>query len=314
MENCSNGSSNCSEQREVQALGFGVSCVLLTVLMVAVCALMILTIASLCKMHSMAKVLRIHLINILVAGLLMGGTFILATLSSATLAFTNAETPPLLFCRFVVLTFSVGSIVRPLNVASFSIVVLLIVRFGKKDWKALYSGVSVAALWIAALVVNVFVLVPPVFHAQYIQGLACFPDASRGVREVQLVYSCVSIGLGTVAPLVVCVVIPAYVLYYIKGHTVTGDSDYDKGIVRLALFLVTGNLIHLAGGLLTVTGAYFSTFVSVYFLYIFSLLSLVPIPILIIIFLKSVRDEMKAIVTCKCRPSSSKVHPIVQNK
>ena len=306
MENCSNGTSNCSHVGEGQGLdgpGFGVFGLLMALLSVALCALTILTVAALCMARTMSKHLRIFLINILAGVLVMGGAFVLFTTLSVILVFAKPKLPPIYFCYVVAYTLGVGVFSRPLNLALYSLVVLTTVRFGQKDWKMLYSGLAVAINWLVVLVITLTFLPPSVAAVQYFDGVACFPDEDTGSEIVLAGLWSIRIPIivfGNLLPFAVSVVTPVYCLYYIRRHSISGDTGYKKAISRLSLFLVTGNAVNVAGNLLIILTAYFSNAsASVYLLYGFGVVSLFPAPIFIIIFLKVVRDQMKAIITCQ---------------
>ena len=315
MENCSNGTSNCSnlgEGRGLDGTGFAAFSLLMALLSVAECVLTILTIVALCMARSMSKHLRIFLINILVAVLVMGVAFFIFTALSVILVFAETGLPPIQLCYLLLFAIRVGALSRPLNLSLYSVAVLVVVRFGKKDWKVLYSGLSITILWLIMLVMNTVYIVPPVNAVHYFEGVVCFPnlDASTGLSTVvRSVSSFFYFIFGGVIPVIVSVVIPVYCLHYIKKHSISGDTEYKKVISRLALFLITPTALSLAGNLLIIFGAtYVSASVSVYLMYGVGVLSLLPTPILIIIFLKVVQDQMKAIITCHCK-HSHKIQP-----
>ena len=117
-------------------------------------------------------------------------------------------------------------------------------------------------------------------------------------------FTVLDIAFGNVAPLLVSTLIPAYCLHCIKKHSITGEPGCYKAISRLALFLITGSAVNLAGSLLIVVTAFTSyASASLYLLYGFGVLSLFPTPVLIIMFLKVVQDQMKAIITYHCSHS-----------
>ena len=312
MENCSNGTSNCShlgEGRGLDGPGFAAFSLLMALLSVAECVLTILTIVALCMARSMSKHLRIFLINILVAVLVMGGAFFISTALSVVLVFDETGLPPIQLCYLLLFVLHVGAILRPLNLSMYAVLILVTVRFGKKDWKVPYSGLPIAILWLIVPVISTIYLVPSVTGVQYFQGVACFPDTDED-DAVLTVFSLIRIVVGDVTPLVVNVVIPAYSLCYIRKHSISGDIEYKKAISRLALFLITGNAVNLAGNLLiTLCTAFSYASVSVYLLYGFGVVSLLPAPIFIIMFLKVVQDKMKAIITCHCS-HSRRIQPL----
>ena len=316
MENCSNGTSNCSHMGVGQGLdgpGFGVYSLLMALLSVALCALTILTIAALCMARTMSKNLRIFLINVLAGVLVMGGAFVLFTTLSVILVFARPTLPPIYFCYVVAYTLGVGVFARPLNLALYSLVVLITVRFGKKDWKLLYSGLAVAIIWLLVLVFIIAYLPPSMTAVQYFDGVACFPydDAGSEIQGLLRYIRVPIIAFCNLIPLAVSVVIPVYCLCYIRRHSISGDTGYKKAISRLSLFLVTGNAVNVAGNLLIILTAVFSyAAASVYLLYGVGALSLFPTPIFIIMFLKAVRNQMKAIITCQ-HSHSNQIQPQV---
>ena len=316
MENCSNGTSNCSHLGGGQGLdgpGFGVFSLLMALLSVALCALTILTIAALCMAQTMSKHLRIFLINILVGVLVMGGAFLFLNALSFILVFAETELPPIFLCQALYYILTVGTYSRPLNLSLYSVVVLVIVRFGKKDWKMLYTGLSIAILWLIVLAINTFAIVPLVTVVQYFEGVACFPDSNAGNRALQVVFAFIRFTFGSATPLAVSVATPVYCLCYIRKHSIVGDVRYKKAISRLSLFLVAGSTVNLASNLLlALTGFIFSNAsASVYLLYGAGVLSLLPTPIFIIMFLKAVQGQIKAIVTCH-RGYSHQIQPILE--
>ena len=310
MENCSNATSNCSQLAGglLDGPGFGVFSLLMALLSVALCALTILTIAALCMARTMSKHLRIFLINILAGVLVMGGAFLTFTALSVILVFADSEPPPILFCRFLAWVLGIGGYARPLNVSAYAVVVLVTVRFGKKDWKMLYSGLAIAILWFILLAMNAFVLVPPVAGVQYLEGVACYIDSESSFIEAGIGFVFILVVFGNLTPLAVSVVTPVYCLYYIRRNSISGDTRYKKVISRLALFLITGNTVNLVGNVVQIACGFASyASVSAYLLYGVGVLSLIPTPIFIILMLKVVQDQMKAIITCHC--SQHRIYP-----
>ena len=145
-------------------------------------------------------------------------------------------------------------------------------------------------------------------------GETCYITALNMLAQpVKILISKVKITIVfyNLTPLAVSIVTPVSCLYYIRRHSISGDTIYKKAISRLALFLVTGNAVNVVGNLLIIlTAALSNASASVYFLYGVGVLSLFPAPIFIIMFLKAVRDQMRAIITCH-RSHSHQVQPQV---
>ena len=64
----------------------------------------------------------------------------------------------------------------------------------------------------------------------------------------------------TVLMLTIITFIPTYIIVcrYLKRHSITGDINCSKAVARLALFLVTGNLINSTSSTVTSIIAYFT--------------------------------------------------------
>ena len=87
------------------------------------------------------------------------------------------------------------------------------------------------------------------------------------------------------------------------GHNITGNISCGKAVAKLALFILTGSLINSISTIIITVLLHFTTESGVALSYIISaigLLSLYPTPILILMFLKPVRNKLKALLKCTC--------------
>ena len=310
MDNCTlSGEQNCSTTSDgpgpdLQLGGnvFLVYSVIISLVMAAIIVAYVLTIATLCSVRSMAKTLQIFLINLLCAGLATAVIADTCPLSALTVHWAGIKEPSLPFCRFALWGYGAGAIVRLFSMAAFSVTVLLVVRYSVKALKYAPIVLTLALLWLGAILLNTHVLVPPVFAVQYVDGVACFPrtrDANI-IKPARYALTAIWVVFGGVTPVVISIVVPILVLCYIKRNRVTEGSDYNKGIAKFALFLVSGNLINLLGQAVVGGVVYSSSGLGVYITYGIVVLSLLPTPILVIIFLKPVRDKMRAALFCLC--------------
>ena len=297
MENCINCSVN---DPDLAGPGFGAFLILLLLLVITAIVLNVTIITALCVAHSVNKLMRIFLINLLVAGVslaLVGGLFMF---SGLVLNFTSLPPPDLGFCRFLVWGYGVGAISRLYCLTGFSIVVLLIVRYNKKEMKTLYIVLFLSLIWCASILLNTHHLVPPIYAVQYYDGVACFPrtlDADI-IREVRFVFTAIWSIFGGLTPLIISIVVPIVVLCYVRRHSMTAGSSYNKGIAKFALFLVAGNLINLVGQAVVALIVFVSQPPGVYLSYLIAMLSLIPTPVMILIFMKPVRTEVTKVMCC----------------
>ena len=311
MENCTlSGGKNCSATQDgpsspdLQLGGdvFLAYSVIIAVMLTAVSVAYVLTITALCSVRTMAKTLQIFLINLLSAGLataVIGTTY---PLSALTINWAGIQEPSLPFCRFMVWGYGAGAVTRLFSVAAFSVAVFLVVRYSVKALKWVPIVLTLVLLWSGAILLNIQLLVPPIYAVQYVDEVACFPrtvDANI-IKPARYTFTAIGILLGGVTPVVISIVVPILVLCYIRRNRVTQSNDYNKGIAKFALFLVSGNLINLFGQAVVAAIVYSSDAPAVYISYGIAMISLLPAPILVVIFLKPVQEKLRAALFCHC--------------
>ena len=302
MENCSNCSVN---EPDLAGPGFGVFLIIVLLVTITTIVMDVTIITALCVAHSVAHLVRIFLINLLVAGMIVALIGIGFILSGLVLNFTSLPPPDLGFCRFLVWGYTAGSIARMYCLTGFSIVVLLIVRYNKKEMKTLHIVVFLALIWCVSILLNTDNLVPTISAVQYYDDVACFSrtlDADIS-REVYYVITAMWVIFGGLTPLTICIVIPIVVLCYVRHNTISEGSSYNKGIAKFTLFLVAGNLMNIIGQAVVALIVYVSEPSGVYLSYSAGLISLIPTPIMILIFMKPVRVQVTKVICYARIPS-----------
>ena len=317
-ENCSTTQDGPgSRGMELGGAGFLAYSVIITLTMVPVIVAYVLIIATLCSVRSMAKTLQVFLINLLSAGLATGFIAVAYPLSALVISWTGIQEPSLPFCRFMVWAYAAGAIARLFSMAAFSVAVLMVVRYSVKALKYAPVVLTLILLWLGAILLNTHILVPLIYAVQYVDGVACFPwtlDANI-IKPARYTFTAIWIALGGVTPVVISIVVPILVLCYIKRNRVSEDGDYNKRIAKFALFLVSGNVINLFGQAVIGAIVYSSNAPAVYFSYGLANLSLLPSPVLVVIFLKPVQKKMKAALFChSLREKPSAVKPSTTDK
>ena len=311
MDNCTlpGGKGNCDSAvnqtvpiDQLGADGVLAFCVITAILLAATIVACVLTLATLCFVKSMARTLQIFLINLLSAGIAIAVTASAYSLTALVVNWAEIKEPSLPFCRFAVWAYAVGAIARLFNVAAFSVAVLLVVKYSVRALKCAPIALAIILLWSGAILLNTHILVPQVHAVQYVDGVACFPRTADAdiIKPARYTFTAIWIAFGGVVPVIISIVVPIVVLCYIKRNQVTESRDYNKGIAKLTLFLVSGNLINLFGQAVVTALLYYSDATAVYFTFSIVLLSLLPSPVLVIAFLKPVREKMKASLFCHC--------------
>ena len=256
------------------------------------------TIVALCTARAVAKGLRMYLLNILMSEILINGSAILTGLIALVTVFSAAPAPPPLLCRFIIWVINICQLARCFSVVGFSLMVLVIVRYGYKNIKIMYIIASLCVVWGVSVLLTIQYQVPQVYAVGFFAGAVCFPVRDDTIfLEARVFFTVLFLFVTTLLPLVVCIAVPIIVFRYTKKHSITGGIDYGKAAAKLCLFLLTGTLMNSTVTIITSALTYFSgsgTAAPIYLAFVIGLLSLYPSSILIIIFLKPVQDKMKA--------------------
>ena len=303
MENCT-GRSNCTgygaKRSDFEVFGF-----LIPAMAGLLFSLSVPTIIALCTARAVAKGLRMYLISALVSGILINTSSILMGLIALVTVFSGAPPPPPLLCHFFIWVYNSVQSARCFSVVGYFIMVLAVVRYRKKNMKVLYIILSLCFVWGISLLVTIQYQVPQVYAVRFIAGAVCLPVQNKTTFiQARLFFTVFVLAIITFVPLIVCIAVSLIVFRYIKKHNITGDIDCSKAVVKLGIFLLSGSLINSTGSIVITILAYFTTgsgaVALIYCIYVIGLLSLYPTPILIIAFLKPVRDKLKTFLKCRC--------------
>ena len=141
-------------------------------------------------------------------------------------------------------------------------------------------------------------MLPYVYEAQFVQGVACFPDDNNTVLiQARHTLTAIWFTFGGLTPMAVNIAVPIICLCYIKKNTVTEDIQYQKGLSKFSLFLMLGGASNMVGQLIPGLVAYYKAAPGLYIAYGFASISLLPTPIIIIAYLKPVQEQLKKMFT-----------------
>ena len=279
--------------------GFMAYSILLTMIALVAVVVMGVTAIALVTVRSIAQPLWLILINLLLAGLVMGLCVVFIVGTSVALVAVGPEQPrpPLYLCRVYLLMASTAVVVRQWSLAAFALSVLAIVRFGKKTISLLNAAVVIAILWLVPIAINLYIVLPYVYEVQFVDGVACFPDSNAIIIPASGGLLVIWFTVGGLIPITVSIAVPIICLCYIKKNTVTQDTQYRKAMAKFSLFLILGSVINIAGQLIPGAISLNSEGPAVYLSYGFATTSLIPTPIIIIAFLKPVQEQLKKMFT-----------------
>ena len=306
MDNCTGISDNSSCPSEMNPTflkepGFVAFYLFLLIVVVAL-VLVVLSIASLCGNSGVPRVLSIYLINQLVGCIIV--IFFSSSLFLVALVLTlnsNLDLPPIPYCQFLIRGYAFGAVGRMWSLFAFSLVVFVVVKRGEKVFKCGYMVVGIVGVWVVAFLVTFYITLPyPVFALHFVNSIACFPHNAVIPRTSLYPTLFIWVVFGGIIPLSASITTPIITLCYIRRNTITEGAAYNKGIAKFALFLVVGNVVNFLGQAVPGLISLATEAVGVVLAYIFITLSLLPTPIIIIIFMKPVRKKLKRMVCHIC--------------
>lgn len=301
---CTQENSTAFSSAEVQSL-LGVHIFLLLISITAV-VLNIISIISLIVTSAILRLFKILLVNLLAADLLATMTVILSTGTSVALLSNPREDPPLEICKTITFLFPLGIAARMGSLTAYSITMFLVITRGVKKLKTYYSFFAIVAVWIIAFVLAVDRLIPQAAGVRYLNNAFCIPFSGNGVVIIPLriTFRVIWNVFGGLVPLLLSSILPLISLCYIRKVTISGNPQYTKALTKLALFLMLGELFTFSSMVLTTALPFLSqsnliddndtVYAGVFLL----TGSIIPTPILLLVFVKTVRTSTARMLTC----------------
>ena len=171
---------NCTRSSELKTAGFAVFCILMSLVAVSAIFLDALTMAGLFLQSTVPRLLKVLLLNLLTASIISGVVCgVLFTLAGSVLALSEVSDPFNPICRVSIFVYATSSVLRMFTVATFSVAVFLVVKYGVKPVKDRVTAAAVIGLWCSAICLDIHILIPYVYSSQYAGGAACFPHTDE---------------------------------------------------------------------------------------------------------------------------------------
>ena len=285
----------------INSPGFMAFSILLAVVTVVAGLMIGFTIVALFKANAVPTPVRLYLINLLLAGLIVALTAIFSTITPAIHVLVSSNDPrPLYLCRIYLWAFYTSSVTRFWSLAAYSLSTLAIVLFSKKTINKWSAAVIVLSLWIAPMILSLYILFPYVYEVQFIHSVACYPDDNHKtlVAPARYTFAATWTIFGGLTPLIVSMIAPIVCLCYIRRNIVTEGTEYRKGMAKFSLFLMMGGSINFFGHVFTSLSSLYNAVPGVYLSYGSAVISLLPTPVIIVAFLKPVREQAQRLLPC----------------
>ena len=256
---------------------------------------------------SIIGTLRLLLANIVTAGQVVIVGLIMFFIANVTISgcWCPELRPSDFACRLMMWVIASGGAARLMYMTTFAISVYVLVRYGARNMQLWVAAIAVVCVWIGVLLPNAAIFSQDVVLINFHDNVACAP---HGTGRNAIIYAfgyTIVYGLLGFAVSVLC----AVVTFWFIRNNISGDITLVKVMMKFAVFLVLGNIINFIG---QTTPLLFAAFAPAgkdwytlekafnYVEGVFILLSLVPTPVLILIYFKPVRQKVKRIFCCTC--------------
>ena len=267
-----------------------------------------IVLSSVVATKAVCSTIRFVLANILVAsitacvGIGLICLCILISIKSHLLSPTDVS------FKIFLATTAIGGNGRSSFMAVFAVVVVVIMKGSNSAvLRFRYLVVSVVVVWIACVAVGVILVVPGVM---VFVPFNCSRKAIMLAGPQMWIFNASYLLFFVIIPFTLATVMPVYALCYIRSNLVCENAASLKPMLKFALFLLFGNGLCHVGQSIAAAGSHISK--SVYVgddwlllalngMYMGLLaLSLIPIPILIFVYFKPVRVQMRKCVLRVC--------------
>ena len=258
------------------------------------------------------RVIRLVLANILIANFTAGfgmlGLGIALIIMTRVQHFSQTEES----CKFAIALITVGSTSRPLIMGVYAVVVCIIIMKSISAVKFKFLSICMLAMWLVCVVFSSTLLLPGVLKVYTLQDITCVPHPGPyGLVCSVLIFACFLL-----IPFTLTVVILITVFCYVRSNTVSEHAANLRPLLKFSTFLLLENFLSAMGQSTPLIAGYvFDSPTPELKLAInitrangiIILLSIVPTPILILVYFKPVRDLLKMCFQHVCRNCARKL-------
>ena len=251
---------------------------------------------------SVPRSIRFVLANILAASLTTITGTVMAFWNRAILTSTDHLCPSDTACRVYYWLINTGGSARLSFMATFAVVVFVIIKCSTTAIRPIFLVLSVIAIWIFSIAFNAQLFSSQIVVSHFLDGSGCVP---RLAMSVGLVYAVPYMIVFVLIPVNLTISLPCATICFIRKNTQKRrDGMLTKAMVKFTLFLLLGNTIGVLGqstpiffAVLSKEGSAISNdglSVAINYLNgIFLTVSFVPTPILVVVYFKHVRKQLR---------------------
>ena len=273
--------------------------VLVSTVTVPLAILTVILMFAVTTTRSISKPIQIVLVNILAGNVLTSLGLIVDFGTSLSLFMNNLKESnniPILLYQFLELT---GGAARFAFTSLLAIIVYIIVKKGISKINIWLEVMICFPIWVMVLGINSSIASGVIFHTNTTSTDALFPKKVGIASYIfGLMYNIIFVlGSITISSSVLMVT-----LLHIKRNSISGDNYSLRIMIKFSLYLLTDTILLLIGKATPVAITLFTSTsdhtlqVSLsYIITILYTLSLIPTPVLLIIYFKRLRDKIKGL-------------------
>ena len=262
-----------------------------------------LLIVAIVREKAIDGTLRAVLVNIVTAGqVVMVGTIIAATVNVITLTELRPSDNA---CRLAAWLIVSGGAAKLMYMTTFASSAYVLIRYGTRKMKIWVAVVFFVGMWIGVLLSNAAIFSSDVLAISFHDYNTC---AAHGTGYKAFIYAIGYISIYGLLSFTVSVLSAIATVWFIRHHTISSDITMVKAMLKFAAFLILGNVINFLGQAIPLLFAAFTPAGTKsrvleplhYVEIVFILLSVIPTPVLILIYFRPVRNRIKRILCRVC--------------
>ena len=284
--------------------------VLMTILLLIIAVVFIINlilIVAIISVRDIPKTIRLILTNIVASSeVVIIGLAILALYGIILTAQKHPQTSHHL-CRLVYVLGASGGAARLLSMALYAVAAYFAVRYMSADrrlpwWSFKATAIAIIALWTIAICPNIVTFSPDLVDIDYKVGDFC---AAHITNHLGVAYSISYFVVYVVFSFIPAIVFPVLTLCYMRNNIDCYNRDSLRAMLKFAFFLLVGNSMNTVGIFLPIlfvvfvqskNDSYTLKITLDYTAGIILVLSLIPTPIILLIFFRRVRRRFNEII------------------
>jgi hypothetical protein len=225
-------------------------------------------------------------------------------------------------CRATLTAICTGSLARLLYMATYAVTVYAIARYTGRNlraakWKFCTLFLGIESIWLISVLPSLLHYHPDIVHITFEDNTTCIP---QGSGHWSIVTFLMGAALLMLLPFIISIVFPVLTIVYIKKNIISTNKQTLKRMTKFSLFLLILNGIHISGTFISYSFVIFTpeTWESNHHIIHIAwsnvetfiiLLSLIPTPIIVLVFFKPIRQDFKKITffVCWCYKNSYRI-------